>query len=123
MCVCERECLCVLCVRARACVCVHAHERVCVSVHACRYVCARACAGPSAGSLAVRERSRAHTHTRRRRLVHVPMARFGEAEEMAAAALFLASDEASFVTGAALAADGGLTAAYVTPLAPGEKEA
>ena len=55
-----------------------------------------------------------------RRLVHVPMARFGEAEEMASAALFLASDEASFVTGAALAADGGLTAAYVTPLAPGE---
>ena len=55
--------------------------------------------------------------------MHVPMARFGEAEEMTAAALFLASDEASFVTGAALAADGGLTAAYVTPLAPGEKEA
>ena len=48
-----------------------------------------------------------------------PMARFGEAEEMAKAALFLASDAASFVTGAALAADGGLTAAYVTPLEPG----
>ena len=123
--VCERErvFVCVVCTRTSVCVCVYAHERVCVSVHACRYVRARACAGPSAGSRALRERLRAHTHTRRRRLVHVPMARFGEAEEMAAAALFLASDEASFVTGAALAADGGLTAAYVTPLAPGEKEA
>ncbi|MGI9625123.1 MAG: glucose 1-dehydrogenase [Acidimicrobiales bacterium] len=50
-----------------------------------------------------------------RRLVHVPMGRFGESEEIAQAALFLASDEASFVTGANLAVDGGLTAAYVTP--------
>ena len=52
---------------------------------------------------------------RQRRLVHVPMGRFGEAAEMAAAALFLASDESSYVTGTDFSVDGGLTAAYVTP--------
>jgi NAD(P)-dependent dehydrogenase (short-subunit alcohol dehydrogenase family) len=52
---------------------------------------------------------------RERRLVHIPMGRFGRPEEIAKAALFLASDEASFVTGSALVVDGGITAAYVTP--------
>ena len=52
---------------------------------------------------------------RQRRLVHVPMGRFGEAAEVAAAALFLASDDASYITGANLLVDGGITAAYVTP--------
>ena len=52
---------------------------------------------------------------KQRRLVHIPMGRFGESEEIAQGALFLASDEASYVTGANLAVDGGLTAAYVTP--------
>lgn len=50
-----------------------------------------------------------------RRLVHVPMGRFGLAEEMAKAALFLASDDASFITGTEFLVDGGITAAYVTP--------
>jgi len=50
-----------------------------------------------------------------RRLVHLPMGRFGEAEEIARAALFLASDESSYITGSEFLVDGGLTAAYVTP--------
>ncbi|HEY1523253.1 MAG TPA: SDR family oxidoreductase [Solirubrobacteraceae bacterium] len=51
-----------------------------------------------------------------RRLVHVPMGRFGRAEEIANAALFLASDESSFVNATAFVVDGGLTGAYTTPL-------
>ena len=52
---------------------------------------------------------------KQRRLVHIPMGRFGEAKEMADAALFLASDESSFTTGTDFVVDGGITAAYVTP--------
>jgi NAD(P)-dependent dehydrogenase (short-subunit alcohol dehydrogenase family) len=52
---------------------------------------------------------------RQRRLVHIPMGRFGEAKEIAQAALYLASDESSFVTGTEFLVDGGITAAYVTP--------
>lgn len=52
---------------------------------------------------------------RQRRLVHIPMGRFGEAKEMAYAALYLASDESSFVTGTEFVVDGGITAAYITP--------
>jgi len=53
---------------------------------------------------------------KKRRLVHVPMGRFGEAKEMAQAVLFLASKESSYVTGTEFLVDGGLTSAYVTPL-------
>jgi NAD(P)-dependent dehydrogenase (short-subunit alcohol dehydrogenase family) len=52
---------------------------------------------------------------KQRRLVHIPMGRFGEAHEIAQAALFLASDESSFVTGTDFLVDGGISAAYVTP--------
>jgi NAD(P)-dependent dehydrogenase (short-subunit alcohol dehydrogenase family) len=50
-----------------------------------------------------------------KRLVHIPMARFGEPDEIAKAALFLASDDASFVTASTFLVDGGLSAAYLTP--------
>jgi NAD(P)-dependent dehydrogenase (short-subunit alcohol dehydrogenase family) len=52
---------------------------------------------------------------KQRRLVHIPMGRFGEAREIAQAALFLASEQSSFVTGTEFLVDGGITAAYVTP--------
>ena len=51
-----------------------------------------------------------------RRMVHVPMGRFAEAVELANAALFLASDEASYITASTFLVDGGLSGAYVTPL-------
>jgi len=52
-----------------------------------------------------------------RRLVHVPMGRFATAREIANGALFLASDESSFVTASTFLVDGGISGAYVTPLA------
>lgn len=52
---------------------------------------------------------------RQRRLVHIPMGRFGDPQEIANGALFLASDESSWMTGQSLIIDGGITAAYVTP--------
>ena len=53
---------------------------------------------------------------RQRRLVHIPMGRFGEAAEIAKSVLFLASDESSFTTGSTFLVDGGITSAYTTPL-------
>lgn len=51
-----------------------------------------------------------------RRLVHIPLGRFGEAEEIAAAVAFLASDDSSFMTASNFLVDGGISGAYVTPL-------
>lgn len=53
---------------------------------------------------------------RERRRIHIPMGRFGEAIEIANGALFLASDESAFMTGQSLIIDGGITAAYTTPV-------
>jgi len=52
---------------------------------------------------------------KQKRLVHIPMGRFGEAKEMAKAALFLASDDSSYTSGTEFVVDGGITSAYVTP--------
>jgi NAD(P)-dependent dehydrogenase (short-subunit alcohol dehydrogenase family) len=52
---------------------------------------------------------------RQRRLVHIPLGRFAQPQEIANAALFLASDESSYVSGSIFTVDGGITAAYITP--------
>src|SRR5262245_3654136 len=52
---------------------------------------------------------------KQRRMVHIPVGRFGEAKEIAYAVLYLASDESLFVTGTEFMVDGGISAAYVTP--------
>jgi len=83
---------------------VHARERIRVNA---------LCPGPLRTELLMKF---LNTEAKRqRRLVHIPLGRFGEAKEIAQAALFLASDESSFVTGTEFLVDGGITAAYVTP--------
>ncbi|MGL4174672.1 MAG: 3-oxoacyl-ACP reductase [Dermatophilaceae bacterium] len=73
------------------------------------------CPGPVDTPL-LRELFAADPERAARRLVHVPMGRFGTPEEMANAVLFLASDESSFITASTFLVDGGISAAYVTPL-------
>ena len=73
------------------------------------------CPGPVNTPL-LRELFAADPERAARRLVHVPMGRFAEPAEIAAAIAFLASDDASFITASTFLVDGGITAAYVTPL-------
>ena len=73
------------------------------------------CPGPVNTPL-LRELYAADPEQAARRLVHVPMGRFAEPAEIAAAIAFLASDDASFITASTFLVDGGITAAYVTPV-------
>lgn len=73
------------------------------------------CPGPVATPL-LQELFAKDPERAQRRLVHVPVGRFGDPKELAAAVAFLASDDASFITGSTFLVDGGLSAAYVTPL-------
>ena len=73
------------------------------------------CPGPVDTPL-LRELFAADPERAARRLVHVPMGRFARASEVAAAAAFLASDDASFITASTFLVDGGITGAYTTPL-------
>jgi NAD(P)-dependent dehydrogenase (short-subunit alcohol dehydrogenase family) len=73
------------------------------------------CPGPINTPL-LRELFAADPERAARRLVHVPMGRFGEPEEIAAAVAFLASDDSSFITASQFLVDGGITGAYVTPV-------
>ena len=73
------------------------------------------CPGPVETPL-LRDLFAADPEKAQRRLVHVPVGRFGRPEEIANAAAFLASDEASFITASTFLVDGGLSAAYTTPL-------
>jgi len=85
--------------------CIHARENIRVNA---------LCPGPLRTELLMKYLNT--EEKKQRRLVHIPMGRFGEAKEIAKAALYLASDDSSFVTGAEFLVDGGITAAYTTPL-------
>ena len=94
---------------------VLAMTREIAAVHARQGIRANAlCPGPVLTPLLAKYLS--DEEKRQRRLVHIPMGRFGEAEEIVNGALFLASDESSFMTGQSLLIDGGITSAYTTPL-------
>ncbi len=93
---------------------VLAMTREIAAIHALEGVRANAlCPGPVLTPLLAKFLS--DDAKRQRRLVHIPMGRFGEAEEMVNGALFLASDESSYMTGQSLIIDGGITSTYTTP--------
>ena len=98
-----RKC-CALNSRTRELAVIHARENIRVNA---------LCPGPLRTELLMKFLDT--EEKQQRRLVHIPMGRFGEAAEMAQAALYLASEESSYVTGATFSVDGGITAAYVTP--------
>jgi NAD(P)-dependent dehydrogenase (short-subunit alcohol dehydrogenase family) len=85
--------------------CIHARENIRVNA---------LCPGPLRTELLMKYLNT--EEKKQRRLVHIPMGRFGEAVEIAKAALYLASSDSSFVTGSEFLVDGGITAAYTTPL-------
>jgi NAD(P)-dependent dehydrogenase (short-subunit alcohol dehydrogenase family) len=85
--------------------CIHAREGIRVNA---------LCPGPLQTELLMKYLNT--EEKKQRRLVHIPLGRFGKAEEIAKGALFLASDESSFMTGSTFLMDGGITAAYTTPL-------
>ena len=89
---------------SRELACIHARENIRVNA---------LCPGPLRTELLMKYLNT--DEKKNRRLVHIPMGRFGEAKEIAKAALYLASDDSSFVTGAEFLVDGGITAAYTTP--------
>lgn len=94
---------------------VLAMTREIAAIHARQGIRANAlCPGPVLTPLLAKFLS--DDEKRQRRLVHIPMGRFGEADEIVNGALFLASDESSFMTGQSLLIDGGITSAYTTPL-------
>jgi NAD(P)-dependent dehydrogenase (short-subunit alcohol dehydrogenase family) len=84
--------------------CIHARENIRVNA---------LCPGPLRTPLLMKYLDT--EDKKQRRLVHIPLGRFGEAKEIAKAALYLASSESSFVTGSEFVVDGGITAAYTTP--------
>ena len=83
-----------------------------------RFITAVACGAPSRAAAvgSTSQIERGDRERAARRMVHVPMGRFGEADEIAAVVAFLASDDASFITAASYLVDGGISAAYTTPL-------
>ncbi|MFM8265661.1 MAG: SDR family oxidoreductase [Acidimicrobiia bacterium] len=96
---------------------VLAMTREIAAIYARRGVRANAlCPGPVMTSLLAKFLS--DDAKRERRLVHIPMGRFGEPREIVNGALFLASNESSWMTGQSLVIDGGITSAYVTPEGP-----
>ncbi|HUR41862.1 MAG TPA: glucose 1-dehydrogenase [Verrucomicrobiae bacterium] len=90
---------------SRELACIHARENIRVNA---------LCPGPLRTELLMKFLDT--DAKKQRRLVHIPVGRFGESAEIAKAALFLASDESSYTTGSTFVVDGGLTSAYITPV-------